>query len=42
MCALTGRVFEPVGFMKRELEVYAQLGVEAGADDQPFLNGHVP
>ena len=28
LCALTGRVFEPVGLMKRDLDVYTQLGVE--------------
>ena len=28
MCAVTGRVFEPVGLMKRDLDVHAQLGVE--------------
>ena len=28
LCAVTGCVFEPVGLMKRDLGVYAQLGVE--------------
>ena len=28
LCAVTGRVFEPVGLMKRDLDVYAQLVVE--------------
>ena len=28
LCAVTGRVFEPVGLMKRDLDVQAQIGVE--------------
>ena len=28
MCAETGRVFKPVGLMKRDLDVQAQIGVE--------------
>ena len=37
LCALTGRVFEPVGFMKRELELESISAARRVADDQPFF-----